>query len=75
MKYIGIIAIELVVGLIGTALWVVEGVVLNNITIEYIGGPDRDDKTPVYLAASLAATIPIVILIDVCSFFFFFVFF
>lgn len=65
-KYIGVLAIELVLGLIGTALWVVEGVVMNDSTYDALGLPDSSDKTPVRIAITLAATIPVVVLLNVC---------
>eukprot|EP00026_Physarum_polycephalum_P015626 Phypoly_transcript_16349.p1 GENE.Phypoly_transcript_16349~~Phypoly_transcript_16349.p1 ORF type:complete len:243 (+),score=33.80 Phypoly_transcript_16349:77-805(+) len=62
--YIGILAIELVLGVIGTTLWVVEGVVISSTKLQVIGGPDQRSKTAYRISVVLAATIPIVILIN-----------
>lgn len=62
-------AIELVIGLIGTVLYVVNGVVINSTTLQPIGGgPKQGSKVAVYLSVALAVTVPVVILINVCYF-------
>lgn len=39
---------------------------MNDSTYDALGLPDSSDKTPVRIAITLAATIPVVVLLNVC---------